>query len=300
MSELLLSGLIDNNHHKFPYQGFYNIMRIPEYYGKIQFTCAAGIFHDYAHLIADYNCDIVNIVGLDSENFRFIYEKIPQIEKIYNISISSENNDSIDKGWNLFDLENFINLKSLSIFSFDSFPSIDLSSLRNLDRFICQYKINGLDLNDMYSLSRLKLFDFKESNFEKISKIHSLKKLAIINTSIKNFDGIESLENLEMLYIDKARSLSDLKGVIKIKNIKHLWFGSHIKNSDWGFIKEMQQLKSLHVEKAENIYFLNELPNLEFFSVTKIINGDHNSIIEHKKIRDNIGKYYGMKFPFII
>lgn len=293
---LLISALVDNSHLNPPYQGFYNIIKRPDHYGAIQFTCSAGIFNDYAYLIDDYDCDMLNIIGTGCERFRFDYQQIPNKQHISNLNLFSENMGAIDRTWDLRDLSNFPNLKSLSILSLEYLTHIDLSCLYQLERLVCSHRVGMMGGNSLGALAVLKLSGYKEQDLTALADNHSLKKLALINTGIRSLAGIESLENLQTLFIDKARSLNDVTNVVEMKNIQQLWFGSQIKNTDWSFLKEMKQLKALHVERTGDLSFLNDLPELQFFSVTKVLNGNDEPLRQHPRLNT---RQQG-PFPFAI
>lgn len=293
---LLISALVDNSHLNPPYQGFYNVIKRPDYYGTTQFTCSAGIFNDYAYLINDYDCDMLNIIGTGCESFRFNYQQIPNKQRICNVSLFSENMGSIDSGWDLQDLSHFSSLKSLSILSLEYLKHIDCSSLKKLERLVCPYRAGMMGVNSLRALAVLKLSGYKEQELTALADNYSLKKLALINTGIRSLAGIESLENLQTLFIDKARSLNDVTNVVEMKNLQQLWFGSQIKNTDWSFLKEMKQLKALHVERTEDLSFLNDLPELQFFSVTKVLKGNDEPLRQHARLNT---RQQG-PFPFAI
>lgn len=297
MSNTLTSDLVYNDRND--YLGFYNIMKNPEYYyGQIDLTCSTNIFHEHVELINKYHCDTINLVGGNNEEkFRFLYDRIPKKDKICNISILDQGVNSIDEKWDLSDLSNFINLKSLSIYSLNYLRRIDLSPLViNLERLICEYKERNFELGVLNNLRVLKTFNLNEKDCSCLSTLNSLRSIAILNTTIKSLEGLEANHNLKMLYIDKARNLSNFSSILNINSIEHLWFGTGIKNVDWNFLEAMPQLKSLHIEKTKDVSFINNLPNLEFFTVGKIEDKNTNPIIEHKGIE----KGYDKPFPFII
>ncbi|WP_286970438.1 hypothetical protein [Flavobacterium sp. UBA4854] len=298
MSNILASGLVNSKNANKDYLGFYKEEKEPEYYyGQIGLTCSTTIFHEYANLIKEYSCDTINLVDGNDDNFRFLYNKIPVKDKICSISIVDQSSNCIDKEWDLSDLSNFENLKSLSIYSLNYLKKIDLSTLAiKLERLIFQYKERNFELNVLNNLKVLKLFDLNEKDCSCFSTLNSLNRIAIINSTIKSLEGLGKIPNLNMLYIDKTRGLSDFSSILKMDSIEHLWFGTGIKNVDWDFLKTMPQLKSLHVDKAKDISFIKDLPNLEFFTASKIEDKNINPITEHKGIRKGVGK----PFPFII
>lgn len=299
--QILTSGVVDYTDDKGMRGGMYSVIReLRYYYGQTRLNCPISILDQYSHLLREHDCDMLHLFGEGQENvrFRLSYDQIPGAHQLCSLSFLDLARSAIDPGWDLSDLADLEKLKSLSIYSLNHLKSIDLQSLASkLERLICQWKGRTFALDGLNNLRALQVHDFDERDFSSLAQTRSIERLGVVNSRIKSLDGLEALPNLTMLLINKARSLSDLSSILRMPRLEHVWFGSGIKNRDWNFLTRMPQLKSLHVEVADDISFIHALPNLEFFTLTK---GNSNERTQSFLSHPGIARATTKPFPFMI
>jgi hypothetical protein len=165
-----------------------------------------------------------------------------------------------DNGKDILDLSNFPNLKTLAV---DFGPRLKkLESCNNLESL---------------TLSKFKC---KTDDLEALPPLHKLEELTLLISPISSLKGIGrcvSIKKLKLYSLTKLISIEDLSGLAK--TLESLEILSCKKIGDYESLRKVKSLKTIKLGDSgviKSLRFLEELPNLEFFSFvgTNVLDGD--------------------------
>lgn len=132
---------------------------------------------------------------------------------------------------------------------------------------------------ELPNLHELTLHEPSKEQLESISELHKLKRLRISHARPKNIEFIAGLENLEECVFEYVSGFSDLTPFSGLSKLKSLHFENLRRVKDFSGLRGLQSLRYLDIngtldwnQPIENFDFLNELPDLEVFSLGWIIN----------------------------
>lgn len=129
------------------------------------------------------------------------------------------------------------------------------------------------------NIEEITLHEPSKEQVQKISHLTKITRLRITHLRTKNIDFIGELINLEEIVLEYVSGFSDLSPLRNLKKLKSLHFENLRKVSNFENLKGIESLKYLHIDGTldwnqpiENFKFLEDLPNLEVFSLGFIIN----------------------------
>jgi len=117
------------------------------------------------------------------------------------------------------------------------------------------------------------VYGLKQDDLTVFSQHKQLKRLCVSQSSIKSLNGISQMESLETLHIVATKSLYDVDELFHVKKLKNI----NRKISDWSFLAQKEDWNAICVDVAENIDFLQKLPNIKHFYCEKVLNADDKS-----------------------
>jgi hypothetical protein len=129
-----------------------------------------------------------------------------------------------------------------------------------------------------------------------VSYCRNLRRLMLVKPSLKDLTMLDSSMNIEKLEIFYASQLTDIAGIMKIRqSLKELTFTNCKKILDFSILSELKELRNLVLDscgKVQSLSFLREMPLMRDirFMRTEIVDGDlspclgyHSVVCENKK-----------------
>ena len=142
-----------------------------------------------------------------------------------------------------------------------------------------QDKIYWEQIFDCQNLEELTLHDPNKEQIQAIRRLTNIKRLRITFFRATDIQFIGDLSNLEELILEYVSGFSDLTPLSKLTKLKSVHFENLRKVSNFDGLKGMNSLRYLYIngtldwsQPIDNFDFLNGLPNLEGFSLGRIIN----------------------------
>ena len=125
-------------------------------------------------------------------------------------------------------------------------------------------KVKGLEVCQKIKI--LQIWDFKEINFQIISKLSGLNELDIRTGSIKTAEGLEPLSAIEKILFGNCRSLRFIKQINNKINLKSLHIESCSQIEDYDCLNNLPGLETLSLincKKIKSIKLIKEIPSLK-------------------------------------
>jgi hypothetical protein len=228
-------------------------------------------FDDYSTQFNEFDCRELSFVDFSGSQ-RLDLSKIARPELVWRAQLQLHG-----KGTAVILPDNpgqaFRNLVELKIGDlpkhFFSFPT--LPALKVLD---VTFDAKACDWQQHNGIIDLTVRGLKENDLTQFSGMKSLRRLTLVGGSIKSLDGIEKLPNLEILHIVKTQQLLLLEPLTKTKQLRCIVFEAYKKVTNLAFLSSVKSLTWLSVQEADNVQFVENLPNLQFVVCHKI--GDKN------------------------
>jgi len=118
---------------------------------------------------------------------------------------------------------------------------------------------------------------FKANDLHVLAQHQPLQRLCVSQSAIKSLDGLSSLPNLETLHIVATKNLTDVSDMLAAPKLKNIMFSKYRKITNWDFLADKKDWQVIWLEQAENIDFINQLPDLKSFYCAKLLNADKNA-----------------------
>lgn len=181
---------------------------------------------------------------------------------------------------------------------------IDFSHFPLLEECSIDWNDKILNMGRCKKLEKAKIWKYKPKSktFFEIKDVVSLKHLHITESNIESFKNIEHLKNLchfEGHYLSKVETLCDLQilqNVLKVLVLEHC---KKIKDKEEVLrkITSLEKIILTDCGEMSSIKFINELPNLSFFSFvgTNIKDGNMSPCVNLKYAGFDDKRHYSHK-----
>jgi hypothetical protein len=181
----------------------------------------------------------------------------------------------------------------------DTFP--DLSKMPHLETLTIEYDKNFLEhWVNLKQLKDLCISDYDELDFSSLRGLTNLRRLKVFGGKVKSLDGLELLPNLETVHISAASKLLDVDAVLKSKSIKNIMFEKYKKITNWEFLKNKKDFRSIALDTAESIDFMKDFPDLDFFFCKTVKDRNNKSFLYSTKLFQETMIRDGIQVSYIV
>jgi len=205
-----------------------------------------------------------NVTLLDSERYSIpeLIEAGVPIEQIEVLKVDDEDMTGIEK---------FTGLKALYLLYVDAEYIDDIALCTQLETLYCIDSFTGTSYNPLKTLTGLKTFYIRGTSptikdLSVISSFTNLENLSIDDTEILSISFVKDLKKLKTLRLAENDDLENFSGLGKVQSLECLitdLFGIYSDNAFYKEVVKLKNLKTLALNGADNVDFLNELPQLE-------------------------------------
>lgn len=159
---------------------------------------------------------------------------------------------------------------------------IDLINFPKLESLACDYSSRLKGLETCKNLQNLALTGYKSKNknLNEIPLFLELREFFLFKTDVTNLHGIERFCNLKKLEIFSASKLETIAELQALSNsLDEIIIEQCKKINDYEILGKVKSLKKIILSESgeiKSLYFLKELPRLEFISFwgTNVLDGN--------------------------
>ena len=207
-----------------------------------------------------------------------------------------------------FDITGIDKMENLRLLSTgDNTQPLDISAFPFLEelRQAWHPKLKLSEENKNLRIVSLRKYKPKSRDLEDFSPFRKLEELSIIQSPMNSLQGIGGLGKLKKLELYYLRNLEYLDEIEKLSNTLEIFWCENIpklKNHD--YVREMEKLQKLAFLKCgemPSIKFIEDMPNLRFFSFggTNVKDGDMSSLVRLDFAGFDSKKHYSHSFEQI-
>jgi hypothetical protein len=224
------------------------------------------------------------------------------------------------KNGETLDLSRFSKLRKLHTGNLSVFKNLD--KLELIDFGSSEKSVNLEMINSIPTIEELHLGEVKNFHFSHIPNLTKLKRVSLWQVSIKDFGGIECFINIDSISVTRCMSLTSIQGIGVLSALQSVYFANIPKLAEYselckcqnivklefdgiknGDLMQLRQIKSLRKMILSNcgsipsIKFIDDLPNLEFFSFvdTNVLDGDLTPCLRLKYAGTLDKRHYNLK-----
>jgi hypothetical protein len=240
--------------------------------------------------------NISDIVFFDADNLDFL----SQTSNIEEININHNKIVDCDGIYLLSNLRRLI-INDISC-------KIDLNRLKSLDSYFGNYNYIIIE-NGFSNLKILFLSRYRSStnNLNDLKSCHKIEEFSLTQSNINSLEGLNNMVNLKSLELNYLAKLNDIFQLSSCTDLEYLHLDHCKKVKDIEkVLPKLKKLKKLFISDCgtlPNLKWLNELPNLRFFTFvgTNIEDGDLSPLLD--KNFEHVGfdnkKHYSHKMTEI-
>jgi len=175
---------------------------------------------------------------------------------------------------------------------------VDLSLFPDLEELKIDWHKN-IHLVSLLHLKRLYLskYQSKLTSCQELPAFPNLECLEFVRGNLTTLNGVDKLTNLKSIHLSYLTKLSNIDDLRTLPNIEIIELDSCKKVDDYFVFNELKSLKKLLIlngGEIPSIKFIENMPNLEFFSIgsTVVKDGDMSPCLNLKYAGFNDKKHY--------
>ncbi len=233
----------------------------------------------YAKLLRDLAPLSFTYVNLTDESSTVDMSLFRDVGQLARLSVQTSVQHSFVLGR---DVSEFVALREASIRGSipKAFPEIDL--FPNVVKLTTDFA-KGTSPKWMASkrLIDLTVYGLRADDVSLLCELTALRRLCLVDGSLQSLNGLEEIPALETLHCVRTRRLSDLSALNKSKRLVNIKFESFRKVTDWSALAHSSKWRSISVEIADSIGFIESLPHLTFFYCGEVLDGNTSFAANH-------------------
>jgi hypothetical protein len=172
-------------------------------------------------------------------------------------------------------LSEFVGLREASIRGTTSAKLPDIDQFPNLVKLTTDFaKTSASKWIKSKKLIDLTVYGLRADDVSLFRELTAVRRLCLVDGSLQSLSGLGEIPSLETLHCVRTRRLEDLIALNKAKRLVNIKFESFRKVKEWSFLAQSTKWRSISVEIANSIEFIERLPHLTFFYCGEVLDGD--------------------------
>jgi hypothetical protein len=248
----------------------------------VSFSFSNSSLGEYAKFLSNFNIEILGLTNHSLIPLRHDFSKISidSLEKIF-FELSPSDTIIFSQGKQIFKKLKEISIRGsfpLQMPLADSFPKLIKLTIELTSDYALEWLKGFDDIIDMI------IYKFPEKNLKSLASLKNIRRLCLVECDLTSLDGIETFPCLTTLHVVACNKLSKIQSLLQSNSIQYIMFEKFKKIKNWDVLAQKKNLKSIWLEIANDVNFVRELPNLEYFKCLRISNGDESPIKERRLI----------------